>query len=32
MSKKEEATEEKALEFDVMPGADKPEEDDAPAH
>lgn len=30
MSKKEEATEEKALEFDVMPGADKPEEDDAP--
>ena len=32
MSKqKDEATEEKALEFDVMPGADKPEEDDSPA-
>ena len=31
MSKKEEATEEKAIEFDVMPGADKPEDDDAPA-
>ena len=30
MSKKEEATEEKAIEFDVMPGADKPEEDDGP--
>lgn len=31
MSKKEEATtEEKAIEFDVMPGADRPEEDDAP--
>lgn len=31
MSKKEEATEEKAIEFDVMPGADKPDEDDSPA-
>lgn len=29
MSKQEEAVEEKALEFDVMPGADRPEEDDA---
>ena len=29
--KKDESTEEKALEFDVMPGADKPEEDDTPA-
>ena len=31
MSTKDEATEEKPLEFDVMPGADRPEEDDAPA-
>ena len=32
MSKQEEtAVEEKALEFDVMPGADRPEGDDAPA-
>ena len=30
MSKKEEAVEDKALEFDVMPGADKVEEDDTP--
>ena len=30
MSKKEETTEEKALEFDVMPGADPIEDDDAP--
>jgi hypothetical protein len=30
MSKKEEAVEDKALEFDVMPGADKVEDDDAP--
>ena len=30
MSKKEEAVEDKALEFDVMPGADRPEEDDTP--
>ena len=30
MSKQENTTEEKALEFDVMPGADRPEEDDAP--
>ena len=29
MSKKDEAVEEKAIEFDVMPGADRPEEDDA---
>jgi len=31
MSKKETAVEEKALEFDVMPGADRPEDDEAPA-
>jgi len=30
MSKKDEAVEEKAIEFDVMPGADRPEEDDSP--
>ena len=30
MSKKEEAVEDKAMEFDVMPGADKVEDDDAP--
>ena len=29
MSKKDEAVEEKAIDFDVMPGADRPEEDDA---
>ena len=28
---KDEATEDKPIEFDVMPGADKPEEDDSPA-
>lgn len=31
MSTKDEATEDKPLEFDVMPGADRPEDDDAPA-
>jgi len=30
MSKQEDKTEDKALEFDVMPGADRPEEDDSP--
>jgi hypothetical protein len=30
MSKPEDTNEEKALEFDVMPGADRPEEDDSP--
>ena len=32
MSKQEDTTvEDKAVEFDVMPGADRPDEDDAPA-
>ena len=30
MSNKDEAVEEKAIEYDVMPGADRPEEDDSP--
>lgn len=30
MSKQEDKTEDKPLEFDVMPGADRPDEDDAP--
>ena len=30
MSKPEDTNEEKALEFDVMPGADRPEEDESP--
>ena len=30
MSKKDEVVEEKAIEFDVMPGADRLDEDDAP--
>ena len=30
MSDKDAVVEEKALEFDVMPGADRPEEDDSP--